>query len=82
MPDPAPGMPLSEMYPGRWHGVLELAIEAQRDRVVIETELANADGDLGIIRFVPLSRHPGRVAAHWTPNGPGGPRRADAVSGA
>ncbi len=69
MRDPAPGMPYAEMYPGKWHDLYDLARRAQSERVVTEGAMVNADGDLGIIRFVPLECCPGQVAAHWTPNG-------------
>ena len=78
-PPPEPGMPYEEMYPGRWHDVLELARVAQRDRVVTECALSDLDGDLGILRFIPVGDR--RVAAHWTPNGaPAGASWAEGAS--
>ena len=65
MPDPQPGMPYAEMFPGKWRALMVLAKRAQSERVVTEGAMVNADGDLGVIRFFPVGDR--RVAAHWTP---------------
>ena len=66
MPPPQPGVPYAELFPGRWRELYALAREAQRERVVTEGAMVNADGDLGIERFIPVGDR--AVAAHWTPN--------------